>query len=162
MSKNIDRSRKEAEFALAALMEIPSQYKATLELSLLGYQISLHKVFHFVHINIEVYMTNLCAFCFLFLLSSNSRGKGMDRVALPPPQYGPSSFSTPKTSRSNSFRPSAPSTGRQDTVSERVPPASSASDNHVIASFFLCIFQYELLFFLYIIFITGLEKRISC
>ncbi|XP_021854040.1 E3 ubiquitin-protein ligase RGLG5 isoform X1 [Spinacia oleracea] len=36
MSKNVDTSKKQTEFALSALMEIPSQYKATLEHGILG------------------------------------------------------------------------------------------------------------------------------
>ncbi|WVZ21577.1 hypothetical protein V8G54_008899 [Vigna mungo] len=65
--------------------------------------------------------------------NSTRRGKDIDRVPLPPPLYGAASFNSPsfnspKTSRQNSFRPSAPSSGHDVRPN---PPATTASDNQV-------------------------------
>ena len=44
MSKSTSSAEKETAFALAALMEIPVQYKAAREFGLLGYAFSLLQV----------------------------------------------------------------------------------------------------------------------
>ncbi|PON34234.1 hypothetical protein TorRG33x02_353670, partial [Trema orientale] len=101
MSKNVAPSRKETEFALAALMEIPAQYKATIEFNVLG----------------------------------NQKGKSPQRVPLPPPVYGASSFTSSKPSHSTSFKPSVPSVPSyplESTSASSAPPApTSTYDNQV-------------------------------
>lgn len=66
------------------------------------------------------------------VLVSASRGKGIDRIALPPPLYGAASFGIGKPSRSSTFQPSAPSSSSSDPVPPTSKSGSYASDNHVI------------------------------
>lgn len=66
----------------------------------------------------------------LFISTSARRGKAIDRVPLPPPQYGAASFNSHKPSRSSDFQPSAPS-GRHEAAASAAPSASSVDDNLV-------------------------------
>ncbi|XP_061343018.1 E3 ubiquitin-protein ligase RGLG2-like [Gastrolobium bilobum] len=107
MSKNIPPSRKEAAFALAALMEIPSQYKAAIEHNLLGSR-----------------KANAPQRVALPPPTYGSASFGSSKP------YGSASFGTSKPSHAASFEPSVPSyPDNSDLVGTAHPAPSSTYDN---------------------------------
>ena len=125
MSRPIPTSKKEAEFALSALMEIPEQFKAAMSLQLLGY-VSCQNHTSFRNFGSSVFFpcsTHLNWFISGFL---GSKRRGFpNRPVLPPPvsdrqQY--SGCSAVKHTQSTSYgaapktppAPKTPSAPRQD------------------------------------------------
>ncbi|XVE67819.1 hypothetical protein DITRI_Ditri09bG0019000 [Diplodiscus trichospermus] len=117
MSKNTSPSRKETEFALASLMEIPQQYKATIELNILGGRKG--------NVPGRVPLPPPTYGAASFNSSKPSHSTSF--------QYGSASFSGLKPSHRTSFQPSVPPypEDTSNPVSSASPAPTSTYDSRV-------------------------------
>ncbi|KAK7271877.1 hypothetical protein RJT34_28130 [Clitoria ternatea] len=130
MSKNIPSSRKEAAFALAALMEIPSQYKAAIELNLLGNPKG--NAPQRVALPTPTYGSASFGSAKSFGSASfgTSKPSGSASLGTSKP-YGSASFGASKPSLATSYEQSVPYYDNSNQVGTAPPAPSSTYDNQL-------------------------------